>query len=56
MTKALKKSGIEGMYYKIIKDLHNKSIVNILLMWKTETISAEVRNKTRLSTFSTHSI
>jgi hypothetical protein len=31
MIKALIKLGIEGMYLKIIKDIYDKSIVNIIL-------------------------
>jgi hypothetical protein len=48
------KLGIEGMHLNIIKAVCDKSIANIILNGeKTETISAKVRNETRVSTLST---
>jgi hypothetical protein len=55
MTKALKKLGIEGIYFNIIKSIDDKPIANILLNGeKNETISSKVRNETRVTTFLTH--
>jgi hypothetical protein len=53
MIKALK-LGIEGMHLNIIKAMYDKPITNIIFsVGKTETISPEVRNKTRVPTLPT---
>jgi hypothetical protein len=54
MIKALIKLAIEGMYLNIIKAVYKQPVSNIRLSGgKTETLSSEVRNETRVSTFST---
>ena len=54
MIKTLQKVGIEGNYLNIIKATYDKSTDNIILSdEKTEKISTKIRNKTRMSTFTT---
>jgi hypothetical protein len=53
MIKALRKLGIEEMYLNIMKSIYDKSIVNIILMGKTEAISPKFRNETRMATLPT---
>jgi vacuolar-type H+-ATPase subunit F/Vma7 len=49
MIKALRKLGIEGTDLIIIKSIYDKSIAIIILNGgKTENISPNVRNKTRM--------
>jgi hypothetical protein len=51
MMKPLRKLGIDGMYINIIKATYDKPIANIIFNGgKTETISPEVRNETRMPT------
>jgi retron-type reverse transcriptase len=48
MLNALKKLGIEGMYFNIINAICDKPIANIILNGeKTKTISLKDRNETR---------
>jgi len=57
MIKTLNKFGIMGAHLNIIKAVHDKFTVNIVL--NGETFSSKIRNKTRMSTFTTliqHSI
>jgi hypothetical protein len=51
MVKALKKLGIEGMFFNIIKAIYDKSITNIIL--NVENISSKIRNQARMLTFPT---
>ena len=54
MIKILQKAGIEGTYLKVIKVIYDKPTANIILSGeKIENISPEVRNKTRVPTFTT---
>jgi hypothetical protein len=54
MIKALRKLGVDRMYFNIYKGCTNKPIGNIILNGeKTETISPKLRNETRIPTFST---
>ena len=48
MIKTLPKMDIEGTYLSIIKATYDKPT-----WWKTESIPPEIRNKTRVSTFTT---
>ena len=50
MIKTLQKAGIEGTYLNIIKAIYDKPTANI---WKIESISPKVRNKTRGATLTT---
>jgi hypothetical protein len=50
MMKTLMKLGIEGTYFNITKAKYDNPIVNIIQnRKKTETISYDIRNKTRMS-------
>ena len=52
--KTLQKAGIEGTYLNIINATYDKPTVNIILNGKkNESISPNVRNKTRVPTFTT---
>ena len=51
MIKTLQKMGIEGTFLNIVKALYDKPIANIIL--KTESMPPTIRNKTRVSTFTT---
>jgi hypothetical protein len=53
MIKPLRKLGIERMFLDIIKAIHDKPIVNIILNGEKLTISSELRNKTRMTTLPT---
>ena len=54
MNKTLQKIGIEGTYPNIIKAIYDKSTANIILNGeKNESIPPKIRNKTRVSTFTT---
>ena len=54
LIKSLQKVGIEGNYLNIIKAIYDKHIANIILSGETPLrISAKIRNKTRMSTFTT---
>ena len=53
MIKTLQKSGIEGTYFNIIKAIYVKSTANIILNGEIESISPNVRNKTRMPTLTT---
>ena len=53
MIKSLQKAGIEGTYLNIIKAIYDKPTANIILKWKTESISPNIRNKTRVFTVTT---
>jgi histone deacetylase complex regulatory component SIN3 len=54
MIKALRNLGIEGMDLNIIEAVYDKHIANIILNGgKTETISSNVSNHTRVPTFPT---
>ena len=57
MIKTLNKFGIMGAHLNIIKAIYDKFTVNIVL--NGEIFSSKIRNKTRMSTFTTfiqHSI
>ena len=55
MIKTLQKAGIEGTYLNIIKAVYDKPTANIILSGKKiESISLKVRNKTRVTTFTTN--
>ena len=47
MIKTLQKMNIEGIYLNIVKAIYDKPTAN------TERISPKIRNKTRVSTFTT---
>jgi hypothetical protein len=53
IIKVLKKLGIQGMYLYKTKVMHDKPIASLHSKGKTETISSNVKNETRVSTFST---
>jgi hypothetical protein len=54
MIKALRKLGIEGKYFNIIKAIYDKPTANIVLNGeKTETISPQIRKETRVPTIPT---
>jgi hypothetical protein len=54
MIKALNKPVIEEMHLNIIKAIHGKPVVNIILSGKkTAIISSKVRNEPRVSSLST---
>ena len=50
MIKTFQKMGIEGIYLNIVKAKYDKPMANIL---NGEKLKAKVRNKTKVSTFST---
>ena len=50
----IKKMGIEGTYFNIVKAIYDKPTANIFLSGKkTESIPPKIRNKTSVSTFTT---
>jgi hypothetical protein len=53
MRKALKKLGVDGVYFNIIQAIYDKPTASIILWGKTETISFIVRNEIKLSILST---
>ena len=54
MIKTLQKMGIEGTYLNIVKAIYDKPIANIILNGeKLKAFPLEIRNKTRVSTFTT---
>ena len=54
MTKTLKKMGIEGTYQNIVKAIYDKATANIILNGeKLKAFPPKIRNKTRMSTFTT---
>ena len=53
MIKTLKKVGIEGSYFKIIKAIYERPSANILNGEKLKAFPAKVRNKTGMSTLTT---
>ena len=54
MIKTLQKAGIEGTYLNVIKAIYNKATANIILNdEKLKAFPTKVRNKTRMSTFTT---
>ena len=54
MIKTLEKMGIEGTYLNIVKAIYDKPIANIILNGeKLKAFPLEIRNKTRVSTFTT---
>ena len=60
MIKTLSKVGVEGAYFNIIKAIYEKPTANIILKGaKTKNFHTKIRNKTRMSVFTTsiqHSI
>ena len=52
MIKTLQKGGIEGTYRNIIKAIYDKPTANIILYGEKKH-SPKIRNKTRVSTFTT---
>ena len=54
MIKTLQKMGIEGTYLNIVKARYDKPTANIILNdEKLKNIPLKIRNKTRVSTFTT---
>ena len=54
MIKTLQEMGIEGTYLNIVKAVYDKPTANIILNGKkNESIPLNIRNKTRMSTFTT---
>ena len=54
MIKTLQKMGIEGTYLKIVKAIYDKThSKHYFQWWKTENIIPEIKNKTRVFTFTT---
>ena len=60
MIKTLRKVGIEGAFLNIIKAIYERPTANIILNGqKLKSVPTKIRNKTRMSAFSTgiqHSI
>ena len=53
-NKTLQRVGIEGTYLNIIRNIYEKPTANIILSGeKIQNISTKIRNKTRMSTFTT---
>ena len=53
-TKTLSKVGIEGAYLKLIRAIYEKPTANTTLNGqKTKSVSLKIRNKTKMSTFTT---
>ena len=52
MTKILQKVGTEGTYLNIIKDIYDKTTMNIQ-QWNAERIFSQLRNRRRMSTLTT---
>ena len=54
MIKTLQKMGIEGIYLNIVKAIYDKPTANIILNGeKLKAFPSKIRNKTRMSTFTT---
>ena len=54
MIKTLQDMGIEGTYLNIVKAVYDKPTANIILNGeKNESIPPKIRNKTRVSNFTT---
>ena len=53
MIKILEKMGIEGNYLNIVKAIYDKPTANIILNGEKQSIPPKIRNKTRVSTFTT---
>ena len=54
MVKSLQKMGIEGIYLNIVKAIYDKPTANIILNGeKLKAFPPKIRNKTRMSTFTT---
>ena len=54
MIKTLQNMGTEGTYLNIVKAVYDKPTANIILNGKkNESIPLNIRNKTRMSTFTT---
>jgi len=54
MIKMVQKMGIEGTYLSIVKAIYEKPTANIILnVGKTKCIPSKLRNKTRVSIFTT---
>ena len=53
MIKTLQKMGIEGTYLNIVKAIYHKPTANIILNGEKLKAFPLIRNKTRVSTFST---
>ena len=54
MFKTLEKLGIEGTYFHIVKAIYDKLKANIILNGeKLKAFFSKIRNKTRISTFTT---
>ena len=54
MIKTLQKMGIEGIYLNIVKAIYDKPTANIILNGeKLKAFPPKIRNKTRMSTFTT---
>ena len=54
MIKTLQKMGIEGLYLNIVKAIYDKPTANIILNGeKLKAFPPKIRNKTRMSTFTT---
>ena len=45
--------GTEGLYLNVIKAVCDKSTANVILNGKKQSISAKIKNKTKMSTFTT---
>ena len=45
--------GIEGTYFNIVKAIYDKPRANVILNGEKQSIPPKIRNKTRVSTFST---
>ena len=53
MIKTLQKMGIEAIYLNIVKAIYDKPTANIIHNGEKQSIPPKIRNKTRVSTFTT---
>ena len=53
MIKSLQKMGTEGTYLNIVKVIYDKPTANIIHNGEKQSIPPKIRNKTRVSTFTT---
>ena len=53
MIQILPKMDIEGTYFNIVKAIYDKPRANVILNGEKQSIPPKIRNKTRVSTFST---
>ena len=53
MIKTLLNMGIEGIYLNIVKAIYDNTTANIILSGEKQSIPPKIRNKTRVSTFTT---